>query len=244
MARTRSITLLRSDAYKRADLENSTSLIPQADATEYVNKGYAALYRLLAKVGRPVYFPTKSTLTTTVAQAAYTLDIFAPDASRFWLEISVHATVSGTKSQIHEWDFSELADLSDTSRGWSGELLKYKIVENSIYLYPAPGGAWPIELWWVPAPRRFVDTTDDAQTIDGVADFEQYVIDYAAKEMAVKRKNLELAAFLTGELATKQAEIETLGAHRRAEPPVVIDVRPWAKSSQAGRWYGRRGGFR
>jgi hypothetical protein len=239
MARTRTIALLRRDAYLRADLENATSLITTADATEYINKGYAALYRLLARAGRHVYYPTESTMTLTAATSSYPLTAFTPSAATFWLEVQVIATIDGRKYTLEEYDFSELAMLSDSANGWSGSAFKYKIVGERFYVYPAPASTYSISLWWIPAPARFsTDGSDDTEEIDGVADYEQFLIDFAAREMAVRRKNWELKAILDAELGQKAAEIEVMGASRRAAPPVVADVRPWAKPGN--RWPLRR----
>lgn len=225
MARTRSIGNLRADAYKRADLENSTSFIPSAEVTEYVNQGYAALYRLLARAGRPNYFPTKSTLTTVSADPDYALSAFSPTAASFWLEIAVHATIDGAKHVLTEMSFDDIAALSDASSGWSGHAFRYRFIGDTFYLYPAPTAGHVIELWWIPAPTRYAtDGSADASTIDGVADYEQYIIDFAARQMAIKDGNLELAALLGGDMAGKAEEIRALGAARSQDPPRVRDV--------------------
>lgn len=229
MARGRAFQDVRSDAYKRADAENQTALIPTTEAGDYINQGYAWLYRLMARAGRLTYFPKKSILTTTNGTSQYAFSsnaaVWSVDTSDFFLDAAVHANVDGHKVPLEQFSFDELAVLSDTSVGWTGRALKYRVIENNIHLLPAPTTGVTVDLWYVPAPRRFATNgAHDLVEIDGVADYEDALIDYAAAKMAVKRKNWELANYLEGQVAKKQQELEALAGQRMSGPGMIVDV--------------------
>lgn len=244
MSRLVSFGTLRSEAYKRADLENATALIPTADAGDLVNRGIARLDRLLIRAGRGTYKPTKSTATTangtlTIAPGA---DVsFSPDVGTLFNIIALYATVNGRNVNLDEFDFSELATLLDTSVAWTGQVFKYRYVNGTIYLAPPPSGAFLLTLWWTPARAAFATNgSADSSTVDGVYDYDAYVVDWAARRMAEKDENYELCARLDGSLAELEAEILNTAKDLSPQPAHVVDV-SLSTASSLGR---RRGPWR
>lgn len=217
MARGRRLDELRADARKRADVEGATARHPDADVTRYVNQGYAELYDLLVEARGRSYFrnPTPLTITT------------AADTSRYALPAKFYRLISVRRSD-------EYADMLVPFTQQDEPLLRmesaevdfpthYELQNGYIELLPLHEAGHTIIAEYVPS---ITDLSADGDTVDGVNGWEEYIVCFAAKCMAVKDEEYALVSALNSELMHLQKRISKLAPTRdafRAER--VKDVR-------------------
>lgn len=231
MARTRTLLNLRGDAYRRADLENATSLVPPADMTEYINQGIAHYENILAKARGRTWNSSTSTIVTSNGVSDYALH------ATFAFLLKVTANINGDVVPLTEFDLSEIAALSNTNVSWDGAPFRYMLMGGSIRLLPTPAGAYTVTAYYIPSATRL---TADGDTFDGVDGWETFVIDWAARRAATKNRNYELVAILTADLAESKALIESMAPARdMSGPPRVQDVTLALSPLRGRRLWGR-----
>lgn len=218
MGRKRALSDLRDDTYKRADCEGATDRHPLEDVNRYINQGRAAFRdRMIVARGRS-YFraETPQTITTVDGQTKYDL----------------------------EEDFYQLISVRLDETDWSDLLQPFTAQDEPFLRYIGPKAEWPthyelqattIEL--LPIHRAGVsvvveyiqvleDLVDDADEADGINGWEDYIVDYAAMQMAVKDDEQKLISNLERSLARLEARIASLAPKRdRFRAERVKDVR-------------------
>lgn len=215
MARGRKLSALRDDAYKRADCQGATKRHPPADVTRYVNQGGAALYDLMVEARGRSYFrksPARE-ITTTADTSAYDL----PDD--FYRLISVRRR---NGENLFAFAPDEEAELRRTDRS-SQYPTHYELRKSTIELLPLHSPGSVIVLDYVPA---YTDLVDDDDELDGVDGWEEYVVCFAARCMAVKDDEGGLVQALDRDLAMLERRIAKLAPKRDGfRPERVKDVR-------------------
>jgi len=223
--RTRTLVNLRDDVRRRVDVRNMAVAFPDADINEDLNQGWTRIYGKLCLTGEP-YYLTRFLWTTTSAVDTYytTASVTQPDGpGQLVLPTDIYrikgldAQVQGNKylpcarSQFEERDDFQSTDLAFPQRLKFDE--RGSGVEFNIILMPAPPAALPMRLWYYPNAVRMVS---DSDTIDGGNGWEVYAIDWAARRLAEKDENYELAARLDMALAEMMAAIDREAANRIA----------------------------
>lgn len=227
MARSRRLDALRADAYKRADVAAGTDRHPSADVTRYVNQGIAELYDLLVESrGRSYYRMSPPESITTVANATrYELP------EDFYRLISVR--VGGDDGDVLEPFRAEDEPLLRQSSSGSDWPTHYELQNGYIELLPLHRAGRTVVLEYVPT---VTDLVSDADEFDGINGWEEYAVCFAARCMAFKDEEYELARALEGEMGRLRERIQKLAPTRdtfRAER--VKDVRGGFLSSR--RWF-------
>lgn len=224
MARTRSLAELRADAYKRADVEGASDRHPSTDVTRYVNQGIAELYDLLVEArGRSYYRKGGGhPLTTAANTTRYALP------ADFYRLISVRVTNAGgdVLAPFRAEDEPALRE-AGASTDWPTH---YELQDGYIELLPAHRAGSTVRLDYVPVATQLAA---DGDTFDGINGWEEYVVAFAARCMAFRDEERELARDLEGEMMRLTKRIQKLAPTRdtfRAER--VKDVR-------GGMWWRR-----
>lgn len=228
MALTQTLLQIRNNVRKLADVEGTTALLrhPDADLNDYINRGIAAFYRLLSLTVADQRFTATSTLTTSSGTANYSL------AADFDSLISIDVTANGVKSWIVAYEMNERPALTDPATSYTGIPFTYRLRGSNIELLPTPGGTYTVTLWYVPATSQLVS---DSDTVDTIVRLDDYIIAYAARLIAVKDKNFDLAQQCSSMMGELEPEIRTIARARdRNSPSRIVD------ESQMDRWGRRR----
>ena len=206
MSRTRSGQDLINDAYKRADNENATDRHPRTDVLRYVNQGVTELYDLLVKARGADFFRSSVNITTTASTSTYALG-----AADFYRLISVRVD-GDSGGPLVPFDPQEEAALRISDYGatypthyllWGGsniELLPYHDADSTVVVTYVP---------------RSTDLTDASNSyFDGINGWEEYVAMFAARCMAIKDEDNELARVLEGDMARMAVRVAELAPKR------------------------------
>lgn len=228
MALTRTLAQLRNDVRKVCNVEGTTARerFPDADLNDYVNRGIAALYRLLTETTPDQRFLASSTVSTVAGTSTYALP------ADFETLISVDLTANGVKSWLSAYEPHERAALTDPSVTSSGVPFAYRIRAGNVELLPTPQSTYTAVLWYTPASGQ---PTLDATTVDTVARLDDYIVWYASRFVATKNKDWDLADRCTAFAAELRGDVEAMARSRdKNSPPRPVDV------TQANRWGVRR----
>ncbi len=212
---------LINEAYKRADQEGATDRHPRADVLKYVNQGCRELYDLLIDArGRSYYrSATPWTITTVADTTLYTSGF--PNA--FYQLVSVRASDGHAQQPLDRFTPLEEPELrSETSAAYLPT--HYEDRPNGILLLPEHTADKSVIVEYIPA---FTDLTDASDSyFDAINGWHEYVICFAARCMAVKDAEWDLARTLEGEMGRLKERIKKLAPHRdRFRPRRVSDIR-------------------
>lgn len=219
-------------ARKTTDTEGTSALVrhPDVDLFDYVNRGCAALYRLLTLVDGGQRYISSSTITTVAGTEAYNLP------SDFMTMFSLGGEIDGVQRWFSSYEMNERPALIDTSVGWLGEPFMYRLRTSTISLLPIPQDVYSLTLWYSPAPS----TLTTGQTFDTIARLDDYIIWWAAKEVCKKDRNWELHDRLTADITKLEGQIDALSRLRDQNGGArIIDI---SSRDRYGRVY--RGGLR
>lgn len=210
-----------------ANIEGTTGLLrhPDANVFDYVNRGIAALDRVLRLVDGGQRYLSSSTITTVKDTETYAL------AADFMHMISLGGEINGRQRWFTSYEMAERPNLIDTNAGWTGEPLYYRLRGVNISLLPTPTAVYTLTLWYQAAPS----TLTTGQNFDTIARLDDYIVYYAAKLIAKKDKNWELHAAIDADMTTLRSDVETIGRNRdQNSPSRIIDV---SREGRFGRSY-------
>ncbi len=217
MPLNRTIDQMVSAARKCANVQGTTALVrhPDADLFDYVNRGVAALHRQLSMVDSGQRYLSSVTVTTAASQEAYSLP------ADFMHLISLSGELDGVQRWFTPYSMNERPELTDENNGWTGEPLYYRLRGGNISLLPVPSGVYDLTLWYTAQPS----TLTTGQTFDTIARLDDFIVWYAAKEVAKKDKNWDLHRACTEDMDRMRGEIDAVGRNRdRNAPAMIIDV--------------------
>lgn len=233
MAITQQLVDLRTNVRRTCDIGGSSNLTrhPDASVNDAVNRGIAALYRMLTQLIPDQRYLGTSTITTTNGTSTYALD--ASCSSVLYVEM----TANGERTWLDAYSPIEHAALTNPSSTYSGTPLYYRVIGSNIDLLPAPSGGYTVSYWFVPDSPQL---TSDGQTIDTIARLDDYVIWYASREIATKDAKWELIAALESRMTRLEADIMTIARNRDLNaPPHVADERGYDRFGRRSRYVRR-----
>lgn len=213
MARTRTLTLLRDEVRQRADVEDATVWLPNAELTRYINQSIARLYTKITQADEGNYI-TSATVNTAANVATAAL------AAAFFKLIHIEVNLGGDKPQtLRRWQFKE-RHLYGTS-GWvAGEPIAYRLIGDTLHLLPVPKAVHAMTVYYIPA---ITDLSADGDTFDGRNGWEEWVVLDAAIKVRLKEES-DIAE-LVHERDALRADICPSVAHQdQSEPDYVQDV--------------------
>ncbi len=220
MARSRELQDLRDDARKRADVESAEDRFPDDEVDRYVNQGCAELYDLLIEARGRTYYRAETPweFDTATGTTRYT-DDFPED---FYRLIGVRVSDGSSTRPLAGLQPQEEAYLRTPSVGgfWPTH---YELQADALLVLPSPQAGLTVTMDYIPACPLL---SDDVSTFDGINGWEEYAVCFAARCIALKDEEYELAQVLAGEMQRLSGRIAKLAPHRdafRAER--VQDVR-------------------
>lgn len=212
--RTRSLANLIEDVRKRADVEGAEERHTDADITRYINQGYAALRDLLTEVMGRRYFRAKEDVSVVRGQSEYPLNV---------------AFQSLLLVRIVDAPGEELQPLQPHDEVWIREGLSatsrpthYDLTAGNIEFLPTPQTDITIRLEYIPI---LSDLSDPAQTLDGVNGWEDYVVYFAAAEIAAKDDERGAKADCERDMANLEVRIRKGSKRDRFRAERVKDAR-------------------
>lgn len=217
MALNRTIDQMVAATRQMANVEGTTGLLrhPDANVFDYVNRGIAALDRVLRLVDSGQRYLSSDTITTVRDTETYALP------ATFMHLVSLSGLINGEQRWFTSYDMSERPRLIDENAGWIGEPLYYRLRAGNISLLPVPQAVYTLTLWYQAAPS----TLTTGQSFDTIARLDDYIVLFAAKLIAKKDKNWELHAVLDQDMVAMRAEVESIARSRDQNYPArIVDV--------------------
>lgn len=227
MSLTQTLLQLRTNVRRMADVQGTTALQrhPDADISDYVNRGIAALRRELDVAIPDQRFLTSASVSTVAGTTTYALD------SSFTFLVSVDIVAHGAKSWLLPFEMHERALLTDDASTSAGTPSAYRLRGSNIELLPEPDGVYTVTVWYVAAPTTL---SADADTFDTITRLDDYVIAYAAKLVAMKDKNFDLVQACDALMDRMRDDIQFIARSRdRNGPSRIVDE---TLADRWGRW--------
>lgn len=231
MGRSRQLQYVRADVYKRSDLEGATDRFPPAEVDRYINQGRAALRDEIIKARGRSYFRKQPAATITTgaglvsgSTTKYTLP------SDFYQLISVRVAEENGDN-LEPFTAQDEPDLRyvGASTDWPTH---YELQENAIEMLPEHRAGQAVVLEYIPV---LTDVSADADLVEGYNGWEDFIVDYAAMQMAMKDDEPRVVAMLDRSLERMRERIQALAPKRdRFRAERTKDVR--GSRMFFGRW--------
>lgn len=240
MARTRRLDELQADVLWQTDNEGNTARVTTARLTRAINQSIQEFREAISDAGHP-YYLRQSTGTLTVGATspypfgAFTISALSPSMLRpYGFDIQVgELWVS-----LDPGNFSERND--GQLNGWLsgprvGQPTKFFLFNETQLAYaPAADRAYPYILYYLPVGT---DLVADADTFDGIAGWEEWVVFNASMKLAVRDNHAEHAQLVAMERQRLLENILREGPHRqKAGATTKVDVRGRRSSALAARF--------
>ena len=225
---------IRTQLRNRIDRKNS-NFFTNTELNIYISDSYKELYDILIqKFGDDYYVAAPYAFTTTSSE-------FYDLPADFYKLVGVDASYNGGAGNgwvtLRQFMFQERNSytLPNYQAFYGITNLRYRLYDNKLWFTPIPVAGQLLRLFYFPRPA---DLTDDADTVDGISGWEEYIICDAAIKCMVKEES-DPQAFA----AQKQAmltRIESAAENRNAgQPQTVSDVNqsfwpygPWGPGNQ------------
>ncbi len=167
------LATLRTRIRQRSDNEHTGSLfVTDAELTQLVNTSYNELYGHLVRAG--LHIAESVNAVTATGATSYSLP------SDFFSLVGVYHVDSGYKRRLSRHSVRFRPGSAQT-----GVATSYRINNGALELYPTPGSG-SYQMVYVPQPTALVA---DADTVDGVLGWEEYIVVDAAIKVLQKEES-------------------------------------------------------
>jgi len=217
MALTQTREQVRDNVRRLTDTRGTNALVrhPNTDLNEYISRGYAALRRKLDVVVPDQRFLSSDAITTASGTTTYALP------SDFDHLISVDMLADGHLSWLTSYEMHERPGLASPSAVGTGIPTTYRLRGSNIEVLPTPAGVYTVTIWYVPSATL---AAADATTFDTIIRLDDYVISYAALQVAVRDKNWALVAECRTAMGELDPELEAIARSRdKNSPSRIVD---------------------
>lgn len=202
MALTRRLDEIRDAVQRTADVVAFTDKHPTTYINDLVNRGLGALSRLCRTVN-PEFQPIAS---TTVSMDGNNTTYALP--SNFRSLISVEYTGDSIKTWLLPYELHERAALTNPSvASNSTRGAFYKVIGTNIEFLPLPPSGHSALLWYATSATQLAT---DSATMDTMDRLDDYVIWWAARQIAQERENWPRVQVLTDWMAALEGDIRIL----------------------------------
>ncbi len=211
---------LRNNLLLRIDRVNS-DFFTEAELNGYIAGSYKELYDILVqKFGDDYYIATPHTFTTDGTNDTYALP------EDFYKLLGVDASYNGGTGNgwvtLKQFMIGERNSytLPNSQVFYGIANMRYRLRDDAIWFVPIPAGGQLLRIIYIPRPAEL---DDDADTVDGVSGWEEYIICDAALKCLVKEES-DASAFAAQKAAMLQ-RIESAAENRNAgAPQTVTDI--------------------
>lgn len=185
---------------------------------DLINRGFGALTRVTAVID-PEFRPISSTEIETDGDAT---EYALPANLRSVL--AVYYTADGESTWLIPYELHERPRLVDTTTtANSSRAQHYRVLGTNIELLPLADEGHTALLWYA---TTAIQLTADGQSADVYDRLDDYVIWWAAREIAMDREDWERHDRLTAKIAGMEEQIQILARSRDLSAPArIVDVR-------------------
>lgn len=223
---------MAADVRKFANVQGTTALQrhPVADVYDSINRALGSLHRRLTAAQPDQRYLSSASASFSDGTSTYSLP------ADFDHLISVGVTANGLKRWLVAYEMHEHADLTSPNTDFAGIPFCYRLRGANVDFLPTPeSAAYTYSLWYVPTPRQFATSGDEASTFDTINRLDEYVIAFAARILATKDKQWDLVRECRDVCNEMAEEIAVIGRGRdQNSPPRIVD------EMRADRWGRRR----
>lgn len=176
MALNVTLASLKAQVRSRADQQNS-NFIDDAELTAMINSSAAALYDKLVRAAAD-YYTASSVISIVAGTATYALP------SNFYKLLGIDYDINGQTRTMSHFNFKERNMYKYV--GWRPEIARYRVFGSNILFTPQEPPVPTVTLWYVP---RITPMAVDADVLDGVNGWEEFVVLDAAIKCMVKEES-------------------------------------------------------
>ena len=207
---------LRTRSRQLADMVDN-EFVSDSELNNYINFAIAELHDLLVAAYGSDYFLSSTTGTTTSGTQDYSLP------SDFYKLRGVDVKINNSDwFNVKPFNFNE-RNRFDDSTSWTYlglSNLRYRIMGSNLKFTPTPDNAQQYRIWYVPVATKL---SDDADTLDDVNQYSDYIIVSAALKMAHKQE-MDTSS-LAAERARLERRITEMAPNRdAAQPESISDI--------------------
>lgn len=183
MARTFTVSELITRVRERSNTERS-NFVTDDEIIRYIDQGYTKLYDLIVSKFENYYISDYSFQTTGSTQF---FDLPADFYKMVGLDQFQNFSGSGENAlTVRPFNFNERNRYNNILFAvTAAAFYRYLIQGTKIKILPQPDAGITFKMWYVPAPVKITTT---AQTIDGIAGWEEVVILTAAIQVMNKQE--------------------------------------------------------
>ena len=210
MALNVTLAYLKEQVRARADQQNS-QFIKDAELVDFINGSASALYDKLVEQAEN-YYVTSQTIPIIAGTNEYTLP------SNFYKVLGVDYLVNNKPVPMSRFNFRDrhLYNYLDARP----EIVRYGIWGNQLVFKPQAPQIATVVIWYVPSITKLVN---DADLLDGVNGWEEYIILDAAIKCMIKEESDPSA--LMAQLQMVKDRIATMSKDRdQGEPQKTTDI--------------------
>lgn len=217
MALTRTLGQIVDAIQRTADVVAFTDKHPVAYIQDLACRGLAALNRITATTN-PEFRPVGTTTIVTDGRAnSYGLPV------DFRSLIAVEYTVDRVKSFLEPYEWPERPALENNLLvNVGGRAHGFKLIGSNLDLQPLPAAGHSVQLWYA---TTALQPSDPATAVDVYDRLDDYVIWYAAREIAGERENWPRYDRLTTSMGALEGDIRILARSRDLSTPTRITDR-------------------
>jgi hypothetical protein len=221
MPLTRTLAQIRDSVQRTAGISafvGAGKRHTEESVNDLINRGFGALQRVTAVID-PEFRPIASTTLTTDGDAT---EYALPANCRSVL--AVYYTADGESTWLTPYELHERARLVDTiTTASSSRASHYRVLGTNLELLPLADEDHAALVWYA---TTAIQLTADGQTADVYDRLDDYVIWWAAREIAKDREDWERHDRLTADLGELRADIQILARSRDLSGPArIVDLR-------------------
>lgn len=183
MARTFTVSELITRVRERSNTERS-NFVTDDEIIRYIDQAYTKLYDLIVSKFENYYIDEHSFVTDGVTQF---FDLPATFYKMVGLDQLQNASGSGDNAlTVRPFNFNERNRYNNILFAvTAAAFYRYLIQGSKIKILPQPSAGITFKMWYIPAPAKLTST---AQTVDGIAGWEEVVILTAAIQIMNKQE--------------------------------------------------------
>jgi hypothetical protein len=236
MASMVTLTELELSARRLADVETDLKRFPQAEVWDYINRAIKHFHTELLRVRGQGYSLSDTFITTSQGVEMYGLPATFLQATKVW------TIVDGRERVLRGYEPYETDGIRDQV-SWDsplGEFSRWRLVGDNISLRPTPPSSKTVFIRYV---TTLVKLTSGSNTIDGIDGFDEFIVAWAARRMAIKDNKMELVGTLSQDIQDTLERLRVTWRSRNAAEPVrMLDTRGDTEARHYGRnWMTDRG---
>lgn len=233
-----SVTLSELEARTRRKLDVQNNLVrhPQADVWDNINRAIKHFHAEVVRAQGQGMFNSDTFFTTTPGTTSYALPADGLQVVKVWSIIDGRERVFGGYEEVETDGMRPL----DALNIWAVPPT-FRVIGDNISIKPSYAIPFTVNVRYVATIAKL---TTGSQAIDGFDGFDEFVVSWAGRELAMKDGKLEIVAGCSGEIAEVLDRLRaTIRARNRATPKRIVDQRGSAFAKHYGR-IGRSGWYR